>query len=128
MSVKVLSDVAWPIAPVTPTVPAAPPFKVSDWVLAMVPFTAPLMAMAPPAVLSVRSLFNTSAVLLSPKVMAVLVVLTVPPKLSALGAVATKPPSNANTSADELPNVKVPVFRKFVALVTCVLAPTKAKL
>ena len=115
------------MAPVTSTRPDAPAFKLSDWVLALVPLTAPLIARAPPAVVSVRWSFSTSAVLLSPKVMAVLVVPTVPPRLRTLGAAATKPPSNARLSLAASPSVKLPVFKKVVAPLTCVLPPTKAR-
>ena len=59
--------------------------------------------------------------------MAVVVVPTVPPKLRPLGAAATKPPSNARLSLAALPSVKLPVFKKVVAPLTCVLLPIKAK-
>ena len=127
VSVRVWSDALWPIEPVTLTAPAAPAFKVSDWLLALVPLTAPLRVKAPPAVLSVKWLFNTNGVLLSPKVMAVLTVLTVPPKLRLLGAVTTKPLSKVKTSEAESPSVKMPVFKKDAAPLTCVLSPPKTK-
>ena len=115
------------MAPVTSTRPDAPAFKVSDWVLAVLPLTAPLIVNAPLPVRSVKSSFNTSAVSLSPRVMAVLLVPTVPPKLRPLGAAATKPPSKARLSLAALPNVTLPVFKKVVAPLTCVLPPTKAR-
>ncbi len=73
--------------------------------------------------LSVRWLFNTSGVLLSPSVMAVWVVFTVPPKLRLLGAVTTKPLSKLKTSEAESPSVNVPVFKKDAAPLICVLSP-----
>ncbi len=53
--VSVLRDVVWPNVLVTLTLPALVAFKVSDWVLAVVPLTAPLMFKLPPAVLSTTS-------------------------------------------------------------------------
>ena len=127
LRVSVLSEVVWPKAPVTLTAPVEPAFKVNDWVLARVPLSAPLMFKAPPAVLSVTSSCNTSAVLLSPKVMTAWVVATVPPMLRLLGAVTTKPPSKAKLSVAASPKVKVPVFKNVVAAVTCVFEPTNAR-
>ena len=74
-------------------------------------------------VLNVKLLFNTIGVLLSPSVMAVLLVFTVPPKLKLLGAVTTKPLLNVSTSETESPSVKMPVFKKEAAPLTCVLSP-----
>ncbi len=53
--VSVWRDVVWPNVLVTLTLPALVAFKVSDWVLAVVPLTAPLMFKLPPAVLSTTS-------------------------------------------------------------------------
>ena len=53
--VSVLRDVVWPTELFTLTVPALVAFKVSDWVLAALPITAPLMFKLPPAVLSTTS-------------------------------------------------------------------------
>lgn len=74
VSVRVLRDVAWPNVLVTLTMPALVAFKVSDWVFATLPLTAPLMFNAPPAVVRVTSSVNVTPVAepatLSPKLMA----------------------------------------------------------
>ena len=74
VSVSVLRDVVWPSELVTLTVPALVAFKVSDCVLAVLPFTAPLMFKLPPVVLSTTSSVSVTPVAepktLSPKLMA----------------------------------------------------------
>ena len=128
IKVKMRSDVVWPTAPVTLTTPALPALKVSDWVLTTVPFTAPPIFKAPPAVLSATSSTKVKAVPLSPKVNAVPVVLNVPPKLMLLGAVAVMPAVKLRLSLAKRPNFKAPVFAKFVTLtpVMLVLAPNNS--
>ncbi len=102
VSVKVLRDVVWPNVLVTLTLPALVAFKVSDWVLAVVPLTAPLMFKLPPAVLittsSVRVTPVAEPVTLSPKLIAFKpLVLICPAALMPLGEVAVKPPAKVNT-------------------------------
>ncbi len=136
VSVKVLRDVVWPNVLVTLTLPALVAFKVSDWVLAVVPLTAPLMFKLPPAVLSTTSSVRVTPVAepttASPKLMTPTpLVLIWPARLMALGDVAVKPPAKVNTSLALLPKVKLPVLLNTVgarALVTLVLLPSKAKL
>ncbi len=96
--------------------------------LAKVPFTSPLMLKAPPAVWRVRWSTKVSAVFASPNVMAAFDVLTVPPKLMLLGAVANKPPVKVKLSVAALPSFKSPVFKNVVLVgpVTCVLLPNSS--
>ncbi len=115
VSVKVLRDVVWPNVLVTLTLPALVAFKVSDWVLAVVPLTAPLMFKLPPAVLittsSVRVTPVAEPVTLSPKLIAFKpLVLICPAALMPLGDVAVKPPAKVNTSLALLPKVRGPVL------------------
>ena len=74
VSVSVLRDVVCPTVLVTLSAPALVAFKVSDWVLAVVPLTAPLMFKVPPAVLSTTSSVRVTpvaeATTVSPKLMA----------------------------------------------------------
>ena len=62
VSVSVLRDVVCPSVLVTLTVPALVAFKVSDWVSAVLPLTAPLMFKLPPEVLSTTSSVNVTPV------------------------------------------------------------------
>ena len=55
------------MAPVTLKAPELPESKFNDWVLAVVPLTAPPTVSAPPAVLSQESSVRVKAVLASPK-------------------------------------------------------------
>ena len=127
--VKVLSDVVWPTAPVTLTVPVLLASKVSDCVLAVVPLTAPPTFNAPPAVLSHTSSAKVNAVLLSPKVMAPApLVLMWPAALMALDAVAVRPPAKLKVSAAASPKVKLPVFKNVVLPLTLVFVPNSSKL
>jgi hypothetical protein len=66
--------------------------------------------------------------LLSPKLIGVLVVFTVPPILMLLGAVATKPPVKVKVSPAALPSFKAPVFKNSVAPVTLVVVPNNSTL
>ena len=121
---------------VTLTVPALVAFKVSDWVLAVLPLTAPLMFKVPPAVLITTSSVKVMAVAepttLSPKLMAFKpLVLIWPAALMVLGAVAVKPPAKVKLSVAWLPKVRVPVLLNTVGAwvpVMLVLLPGKAKL
>ena len=120
VSVNVLSEVVWPKLLVTLTVPALVAFKVSDWVLAVLPLTAPWMFNVPPAVVRVTSSVNVTPVAepttLSPKLIAFKpLVLICPAALMALGDVAVKPPANVKLSVAWLPNVRVPVLLNTVA-------------
>ena len=81
----------------------------------------------PPEVLSVKSPVRVSGVLASPMLIAVLVVLIVPAALMVAGAVATTPPVNVKVSVPELPSIKLPVFKKVVALVTLVMLPNNSR-
>ncbi len=136
VSINVLSEVVWPKVLVTLTVPALVAFKVSDWVLAVLPLTAPLMFNVPPAVVRVTSSVNVTPVAepttLSPKLIAFKpLVLICPAALMALGDVAVKPPANVKLSVAWLPNVRVPVLLNTVATwmsLMLVLLPCKAKL
>ena len=136
VSVSVLRDVFWPNVLVTLTLPALVAFKVSDWVLAEVPLTAPLMFKLPPAVVSttssVRVIVVAEPTTLSPKLMAFKpLVLIWPAALMALGAVAVRPPAKVKLSVALLPKVRVPVLLNTVGiwlLVTLVLLPCKTKL
>ncbi len=99
VSVNVLSEVVWPKVLVTLTVPALVAFKVSDWVLAALPLTAPLMFNVPPAVVRVTSSVNVTPVaepiVASPKwITPAPLVLICPAELMLLGDVAVKPPAN----------------------------------
>ncbi len=121
---------------VTLTVPALVAFKVSDWVLAVLPLTAPWMFNVPPAVVRVTSSVNVTPVAepttLSPKLIAFKpLVLICPAALMALGDVAVKPPANVKLSVAWLPNVRVPVLLNTVATwmsLMLVLEPNSAKL
>ncbi len=121
---------------VTLTVPALVAFKVSDWALAALPLTAPLMFKVPPAVLSVTSSVNVTPVAepttASPKLIAFKpLVLICPAELMLLGAVAVRPPAKVKLSVDWLPKVRVPVLLNTVAAmvpVMLVLLPRSAKL
>ena len=129
VSVSVLSDVLWPTAPVTLTAPVLLASKVNDWVLAVVPFTAPSTCNAPPAVVSHTSSAKVNAVVLSPKVSTPTpLVLMWPAALMALGAVAVKPPAKLSASAAALPKVKLPVFKNVVLPVMLVLVPNSSRL
>ena len=136
VSVNVLSEVVWPKVLVTLTVPALVAFKVSDWVLAVVPLTAPFMFKVPPAVLSVTSSVNVTPVaeptVASPKLMAFKpLVLICPAALMLIGDVAVKPPTKVNESAALLPKVRVPVLLNTVAAcvpLMLVLLPRSARL
>ena len=113
--VRVLRDVVWPKVLVTLTVPALVAFKVSDWVLAVLPLTAPLMFNAPPAVVSTTSSVNVTPVaeptVASPKLITPTpLVLICPAALMLLGAVAVKPPAKVKVSVALLPKVKMPVL------------------
>ena len=93
------------------------------------PFTAPPTVSMPPAVVSLVSSVKVTAVLASPKLMAAApLVLMRPAILMALAAVAVTPPAKLNVSVAALPSVKLPVFKKLVALLTLVLVPKSAKL
>ena len=125
VSVRFLSDALipcglYPRVLVTFTTPALVAFKVSDWVLAALPITAPLMFKLPPAVVSTTSPVKVTPVAepatLSPKLMAFKpLVLICPAALMLLGAVAVKPPANVNVSVALLPRVRVPVLLNTVA-------------
>ena len=136
MSVRVLSDVVWPNVLVTLTVPVLVAFKVSDWVLAVVPLTAPLMFKVPPAVVSVTSSVKVTPVaeptVASPKLIAFEpLVLICPAALMVLGDVAVRPPAKLNTSLALLPNVRVPVLLNTVGAcvpLMFVLLPRSARL
>ncbi len=136
VSVSVLRDVVWPSELVTLTVPALVAFKVSDWVLAVVPLTAPLMFKVPPAVLSVTSSVNVTPVaeptVASPKLITPTpVVLICPAALMPLGDVSVKPPTNVKLSVAWLPKVRVPVLLNTVATwmsLMVVYEPNNAKL
>ena len=68
--------------------------------------------------------------MLSPKLMAALVVPKVPAVLMAAGAVAVKPPTKVNASPAALPNTKLPVFKNVVAVLaalTCVAVPSNSR-
>ncbi len=118
------------------TVLAPVAFKVSDWVLAALPLTAPLMFKVPPAVLSVTSSVNVTPVgeptVASPRLMMPTpLVLICPAELMLLGAVAVRPPAKVKLSVDWLPKVRVPVLLNTVAAmvpVMLVLLPRSAKL
>jgi hypothetical protein len=127
--VNVFNDVDWPTAPVTLTVPVLLASKVSDCVLAVVPFTAPPTFKVPPVVLSHASSAKVNAVVLSPKIIAAApLVLMWPAALMALGAVAVKPPAKLNVSAAASPKVKLPVFKNVVLPLTLVFVPNSSKL
>ncbi len=121
---------------VTLTVPALVAFKVSDWVLAALPLTAPLMFKVPPAVLSVTSSVNVTPVAepttASPKLIAFKpLVLICPAALMLIGDVAVKPPANVKLSVAWLPNVRVPVLLNTVGATVplmLVLLPRSARL
>ena len=130
VKVKVLSEVVCPTAPVTLTVPVVPAFKLSDSVLAVLPLTEPPKVKLPPAVWRATSAVSVSAVSLSPKLMAALVVPKVPAVLMAAGAVAVRPPAKVNVSPTALPNTKLPVFKNVVAVLaalTFVAAPSNSR-
>ena len=91
------------------------------------PVTAPLTLIAPLPADKIVSAVKVIPVLPSPNVIVVLVVATVPARLIALGAVATKPPVKVILSPAALPIVKVPVFAKVVALVMTFAAPFNSK-
>ncbi len=111
-------------------------FKVSDWVLTVLPLTAPLMFNVPPAVLSVTSSVNVTPVAepttASPKLIAFKpLVLICPAALMLIGDVAVKPPANVKLSVAWLPKVRVPVLLNTVAAwmsLMLVLEPNSAKL
>ncbi len=136
VSVRVLRDVVWPSELVTLTVPALVTFKVSDWVLAVLPLTSPLMFKLPPAVLSTTSSVIVTSVAepttSSPKLMALRpLVLICPAALMVLGAIAVKPPAKVNESAALLPKVRVPVLLNTVGArvpLMLVFDPNSAKL
>ena len=136
VSVNVLSEVVWPKLLVTLTVPALVAFKVSDWVLAVLPLTAPLMFNAPPAVVSTTSSVNVTPVaeptVASPKLIAFKpLVLICPAALMPLGDVAVSPPAKLNTSLALLPKVRAPVLLNTVAAcvpLMLVLLPRSARL
>ncbi len=136
VSVSVLSDVVCPSVLVTLTVPALVAFKVSDWVSAVLPLTAPLMFKLPPAVLRTTSSVRVTPVAepatLSPKLMALRpLVLICPAALMALGDVAVKPPANVKLSVAWLPKVRVPVLLNTVGArvpLMLVLEPKSAML
>jgi hypothetical protein len=65
--------------------------------------------------------------LLLPKLIAALLLFSVPFNVMADGAVATKPPAKLNVPSDA-PRVKVPVWLKVAALVTLPLLAFKARL
>ena len=68
---------------------------------------------------------------LSPILIAVLVVLTVPAALMAAGAVAVKPPAKVSVSPTPLPSTKLPVFMNVVAALvpmTLVAVPSNSRL
>ena len=90
----------------------------------------PALVLAP-VVSSVRLAVSVSAVSLSPKLMAVLVVFRVPAALMAAGAVAVRPPAKVKVSPAPLPNTKLPVFKKVVAVLTSltlVVVPNNSRL
>ena len=111
-------------------------FKVSDWVSAVLPLTAPLMFKAPPAVVRVTSSVNVTPVAepttASPKLITPTpLVLICPAALMALGDVAVRPPAKVNTSLALLPKVRVPVLLNTVAArvpLMLVFEPNNAKL
>ncbi len=111
-------------------------FKVSDWVLAVLPLTAPLMFKVPPAVLSTTSSVKVTPIaeptVASPKLMAFKpLVLIWPAALMLLGDVAVKPPAKLKVSVALLPTVRVPVLLNTVGAwvpVMLVLLPRSAKL
>ncbi len=136
VSVSVFRGVVWPSELVTLTVPALVAFKVSDWVLAVLPLTSPLMFKLPPAVLSTTSSVIVTSVAepttSSPKLMALRpLVLICPAALMVLGAIAVKPPAKVNESAALLPKVRVPVLLNTVGArvpLMLVFDPNSAKL
>ncbi len=136
VSVRVLSEVVWPNVLVTLTAPALVAFKVSDWVLTVLPLTAPLMFNAPPAVVRVTSSVKVTPVAepktASPKLMTPTpLVLICPAALMALGDVAVRPPAKVNMSVALLPKVRVPVLLNTVAAcvpLMLVFEPNNAKL
>ena len=136
VSVNVLSEVVWPKVLVTLTVPALVAFKVSDWVLAVLPLTAPLMFNVPPAVVRVTSSVNVTPVaepiVASPKLITPApLVLICPAALMLIGDVAVKPPANVKLSVAWLPKVRVPVLLNTVGArvpLMLVLEPNSARL
>jgi hypothetical protein len=129
VSVRVLSDLVWPTVPVTLTAPVLLAFKANDWVLAVLPFTAPSTCNAPPAEVNHTSSARVNAVLLSPTVSTPApLVLMWPAALMALGAVAVKPPAKLSASVEALPKVKLPVFKNVVLPVMLVLLPNSSTL
>ena len=136
VSVSVLRELVWPNVLVTLTLPALVGFKVNDWVLAVMPLTAPLMFKLPPEVLSTTSSVRVTPVAepttVSPKLMTPTpLVLIWPARLMALGDVAVKPPAKLNTSLALLPKVRVPVLLNTVGdtvPLMLVFDPNSAKL
>ncbi len=136
VSVNVLSEVVWPKVLVTLTVPALVAFKVSDWVLAVLPLTAPLMFNVPPAVVRITSSVKVTPVaapiVASPKLITPApLVLICPAALMLIGDVAVSPPAKLNTSLALLPKVRVPVLLNTVGATVSlmlVLEPNSAKL
>ena len=95
----------------------------------MLPWTAPPSVSAPPAVVSQVSSVKVKPVFASPKDMTPAPLeLMRPATLIALGALAVKPPAKLKVSVAASPSVKLPVFKKVVALVMAVFAPNNAKL
>ena len=121
---------------VTLTVPALVAFKVSDWVLAVLPLTAPWMFNVPPAVVRVTSSVNVTPVaepiVASPKLITPApLVLICPAELMLLGDVAVKPPANVKLSVAWLLKVRVPVLLNTVGArvpLMLVFEPNNAKL
>ena len=70
---------------------------------------------------------NVSVLDVPPNVTEALFVFNVPPKVTALGAVAVNPPLNARVSP-LLPNVNDPVLLKVTAFVTLLDEPAIARL
>ena len=111
-------------------------FKVSDWVLAVLPLTAPLMFNVPPAVVRITSSVKVTPVaeptVKSPKLIAFKpLVLICPAALMFVGDVAVKPPAKVRLSVAWLPKVRVPVLLNTVAAcvpLMLVLLPRSARL
>ena len=104
--------------------PATPPVaSVRSWVA---PVTAPIVRSAALVVALVFSVVAAPKVI-APKLMAPLVLLIVPLKLRALGAVAVKPPLKAKVPP-LAPSAKVPVLLKVTRLVIVPVEALSARL
>ena len=106
-------------------------FKVRLCIPLVASFTVPPSVMSPLPELMVVSAVSESAVSLSPKLMTLLVVFTVPAALMAAGFVAVTPPAKVKVSPAPLPSTKLPVFKNVVAVfaaLTLVVVPNNSTL